>query len=318
MNNMAQPEKLEMAAPSPLTGQSPHRRFGARTILVPLLFMALHFVFSNFIVAVYLIVYLAVRVSGGSLDLMATLQDQGAMNQIIYGNYPFIAVLIALGLIPACLVFLRLQNRRDPRTWLVERLRTSDILPALAMMIGALGVTNLWYNLLILLQEQIPLLKYWMDDYTKSASAFTADNGYFWLILGISILTPISEELIFRGVIQGELRRAMPEWAAIVIQAVLFAAYHMQPIQSSYVLLPGLLLGLAYYWSRSIWVPIAMHCLFNFLGSALPSLIGESKLGQEILGYSEMGFILIGAAAAVFFMLHRRRPAASDLGEMKI
>jgi membrane protease YdiL (CAAX protease family) len=157
-----------------------------------------------------------------------------------------------------------------------------------------------------------------MDDYTKSASAFTADNGYFWLILGISILTPISEELIFRGVIQGELRRAMPEWAAIVIQAVLFAAYHMQPIQSSYVLLPGLLLGLAYYWSRSIWVPIAMHCLFNFLGSALPSLIGESKLGQEILGYSEMGFILIGAAAAVFFMLHRRRPAASDLGEMKI
>ncbi len=111
----------------------------------------------------------------------------------------------------------------------------------------------------------------------------------------------------FRGIIQGELRRAMPEWLAVVIQALAFAIFHMQPIQSSYVFLPGLLLGAAYAWSRSLWVPIVMHIFFNLLGSLVPSLIQSDEMLVQIVGLTQMAFIPVAVAAAVYMFLSSRK-----------
>ena len=290
------------------------RRFSFRTILLPVLFIALHFAVSLVVSIAYLVVYFVVQSVGGSVDIMAILQDQTRLTQLLNDNFPIMTSLSSLILIPICIIYLRLASRRDPRTWLTEKPRLTEMMPALAMIIGAVGAVNLWYNFLIYLQDFSQPIKQWMGEYAKSSEAFSDSSGLFWLILGVSILTPIAEELIFRGVVQGELRKAMPEWAAIAIQAVVFAAYHMQPIQSSYVLLPAVLLGLAYYWTRSIWVPIVMHCLFNFLGGVLPNIIGDNAAGQAILMYIEFGFILVAILATLYLGLnHRRKTMAEEL-----
>lgn len=288
------------------------KRFSYRTVLLPLLFIALHFAVSLVVSIAYLVIYFVVQTVSGTVDVMALLQDQALLSKLLNDNFPIMTSLSSLILIPICIIYLRLANRRDPRTWLTEKPRLTEILPALAMIIGAVGAVNLWYNFLFYLQDFSQPVKEWMGDYAKSSEAFSDSSGFFWLILGVSILTPIAEELVFRGVVQGELRKAMPEWAAIAIQAIVFAAYHMQPIQSSYVLLPAVLLGLAYYWSRSIWVPIIMHCLFNFLGGVLPSMIGENALGQEILLYIELGFILVAILATLYLGLNYRRKVAAE------
>ncbi|HAL74878.1 MAG TPA: hypothetical protein DCM45_07325 [Clostridiales bacterium] len=284
-----------------------NRQLTWRTFLIPMLFLAMHLFFSTVISALYIFGYIFVQAAIGAADLGTLLADPFALSDIIVTHYPVISAILSVALIPVCLVYLRLTARRDPRTWLTGKFRPSDMLASLAMMVGVIGVVNIYLNLLVSLGESSPLIQKMLNDYEQQSAAFTAETGYFWLILGISVLTPVLEELIFRGVIQGELRKAMPEWAAIIIQAVVFAAYHMQPVQSSYVLLPGLLLGLAYYWSRSIWVPIAMHCLFNFLGSALPMMIGENEAALNILVYTEMGFIVIGLAAGIYMLLSRRQ-----------
>lgn len=289
------------------TGIQLNRQLTWRTFVIPLLFLGLHLFFSTVISVLYIFGYIFVQAAIGAADLGTLLADPFALTDIIMTHYPVISAILSIALIPVCLVYLRLTSRRDHRTWLTGKFRPSDMLASLAMMIGAIGVVNIYFNLLVSLGESSPLIQRLLDDYEQQAAAFTPDLGYFWLILGISVLTPVLEELIFRGVIQGELRKAMPEWAAIIIQAVVFAAYHMQPVQSSYVLLPGLLLGLAYYWTRSIWVPIAMHCLFNFLGSALPMMIGENEAALNILVYTEMGFIVIGLAAGIYMLLSRRQ-----------
>ena len=308
MNVIVPPDQAPQTPPF----DSP-RRFTWRTIVVPVLFVGIHLVFSVLVVLIYTFVYAAIQAASGGPDIMTFLMDTAAVSAMNSVHFPVIACLIAACLIPVFLVYLRLAGRRDTRVWLTGKPRAGEMLAALAMMTGSLGLINIYFNLLLYLEKSNPLIESWMTAYEESAGSFTAELGYFWLILGVCILTPILEELIFRGVVQGELRKAMPEWAAIVIQAVVFAAYHMQPIQSSYVLLPGLLLGMAYYWSRSIWVPIAMHCVFNFIGSALPELIGDSELGQNILGYSEMAFILVGIAAGIYLFLSRRPDKAPDL-----
>jgi len=168
---------------------------------------------------------------------------------------------------------------------------------------------------LLWLQERVPFVQNQMDDYMETAGAFTASSGYIWLIIGICIMAPLVEELVFRGIIQGELRKAMPEWAAIIIQAVVFALFHMQAIQITYVVLPGLLLGLAYYWSRSLWVPIIMHMVFNFFGSVLPAMAGTDETLNNILSISELAFILVGILAGVFFWMNRRRETSPKISE---
>jgi uncharacterized protein len=299
---------------SDLTPESPQlrltaRRFRPRTVLIPLLFLGLHFLVVNIIALLYVMVYVLITGFGQGADILSSLQDQARLEAIILEQYPLITVFYSAAVIPVYLIYLTLAGRRDQRSLLRGPVRLNDLLPALAMMIGALGVTNLWFNLLTWLQERVPYVEAQMQDYLRTAGAFSPDAGYVWLILGVSILAPVAEELIFRGIIQGELRKAMPEWAAIIIQALIFALFHLQPIQITYVLLPGLLLGLAYAWSRSIWVPIIMHILFNFLGSVVPALIGTDETLGDILFVSEVAFILVGVLATVFFWLNHRNRA---------
>lgn len=289
------------AAPAPLR---PARRFRLRTVLFPLLFLALHWVAANVVSLVYLLVY--VFVQNGLGDPLAILGDQARLEQLLFDQYPVISVFYAAALIPCYLLFLFVQRKRDGRALLLEKPSLNLTLPAVAMMVGALGVTNIWFNLLTFWSDYNSTINTLLEDYIRQAGSFSPTAGYFWLILGISIMAPVAEELLFRGIIQGELRRAMPEWAAILIQGLAFALFHMQPIQISYVLLPGLLLGLAYAWTRSLWVPIIMHIGFNFIGSVLPALVGDDEVLGSIVVISEIAFILVGILAAVYLYMNRR------------
>lgn len=286
------------------------RRFLPRTVLMPLVFLVLHWTASTMAATFYLVIYVFVR---GKVRPLEILGDQAQLEQILLAQYPIISVIYALILIPVYALYLFLRKQHDARTLWLGKPAIADVLPAIAVMIGVLGVTNVWFNMLMAWGAQNATIDTMIQDYLKTAGAFSPTTSYFWLILGISIMAPVSEELLFRGIIQGELRRAMPEWAAIVIQGLVFALFHMQPIQISYVILPGLLLGLAYAWTRSLWVPIIMHISFNFLGSVLPALIGEDETLGQIVGISEMAFILIGILCLIYLYQNRRGQQAGKL-----
>jgi membrane protease YdiL (CAAX protease family) len=285
----------------------PVRRFQARTITIPLLFISIHFVMVNIVSIAYLMVLLLLKSITGTVDVMDILGNTDALNQLAQTHYPVITILYSLVLIPVYGAYLHYSHRRDARSLLLERVRILDILPGLAMAIGALGLTTLYFALLAKLAETSTFIAEQLDAYKKLSESFSPENGLIFLIIGISIMAPITEELLFRGVVQGEFRKAMPEPVAIVLQAVIFAFYHLQPVQISYALIPGLLLGMAYAWSRSIWVPILMHMLFNFLGSVLPILVGDDAMLNQIVATAQIAFIAAGLVAAIFFYMNRRR-----------
>jgi uncharacterized protein len=283
------------------------RRFTAGTILIPIAFIGVHYVVANLASLLFMLGYLLLKGMQGA-DVMVILQDPELLTSNILDYYPVIAAIYSAGLIPIFAIFLMLRRRRDSRAILLEKPKASAILSSLAIMIGCAGAINYWMILLTELGSHVPWIQSSLDDYAELASSLSPAAGYIWLFLGVTVLVPVTEELLFRGIVQGELRKAMPEWVAIIIQALIFAAYHMQPIQISYVILPGLMLGFAYYWTRSIWVPIAMHIGFNFFGSFLPTIIGEDALFGNILGWTETGFIVVGALSAVYLYKTRRRP----------
>jgi membrane protease YdiL (CAAX protease family) len=90
-------------------------------------------------------------------------------------------------------------------------------------------------------------------------------SDFILLLLLIAVLAPIAEELLFRGMLYPMLRQRFGMTAAIVLDALIFAAIHFIP-----VLLPGLfVIGLVLTWVRersgSVIPGILLHAAQNGL-----------------------------------------------------
>jgi membrane protease YdiL (CAAX protease family) len=94
---------------------------------------------------------------------------------------------------------------------------------------------------------------------------FTPDAATLLLnLLIIALIPAISEELLFRGYLQ----RVLHGWTrnphvAIFISAVVFSALHIQFEGFIPRFLLGALFGYLFYWSGSLWLPVAAHFTNN-------------------------------------------------------
>ena len=92
----------------------------------------------------------------------------------------------------------------------------------------------------------------------------------------IGIIPGIGEELIFRGLIQRNIRKIIENpIAAIWITAVIFSAFHFQFQGFIPRLLLGALLGYLYYWTNNLWVPIIAHAFNNGIQVIMQYLYNE-------------------------------------------
>jgi uncharacterized protein len=98
----------------------------------------------------------------------------------------------------------------------------------------------------------------------------------------IAVIPAIGEELLFRGILQGQLQRRMAPWAAIVVASAIFSFIHFQFDGFLPRMLLGLVLGWAYWRTGRIWVPIVMHFLNNGLIIMAQYIYGSNSSMIEI------------------------------------
>lgn len=108
------------------------------------------------------------------------------------------------------------------------------------------------------------------------------DEGPFWALLLFAVMimvgAPIVEEIAFRGLIFNALRKkGLGAVTTIIITAVIFSAFHFEPIRF-FLLLP---IGLVYGWVRwktgSLGAAIVAHGVNN-APAALVLLVGISEV----------------------------------------
>ncbi|WP_278549443.1 CPBP family intramembrane glutamic endopeptidase [Paraclostridium bifermentans] len=106
----------------------------------------------------------------------------------------------------------------------------------------------------------------------------------------VIIIGPIIEELIFRKILLGKLLEKFSKRPikAIVCSALIFGIVHLNIIQGVAAFGGGIILGLIYYYTKSIKATIFAHILNNFL-IIIPSPIG---LWMNVI-YLIVGFYLI-------------------------
>lgn len=83
------------------------------------------------------------------------------------------------------------------------------------------------------------------------------------MIFCVGIFGPLVEEVLFRGMVFGKLRRVFSFWPAALISGAIFGLYHMNLVQGIYAGVFGIILAYVFEKTETIWGCYLLHALFN-------------------------------------------------------
>lgn len=162
-------------------------------------------------------------------------------------------------IIPALYLFYRLQKKSPWQEMGYKRCDWRTVL------LGAvIGLFACFAVTLIFLYVPFPAV--WQEEYTKESEALMQQWSPIYTTVLTVVVAPLTEELLYRGLLYGRLRRGMHPALAAVISAAVFGYAHGSPIWMVYTFLLGLLLAFLFERSDSLWPSIITHMSFNIFG----------------------------------------------------
>ena len=106
-----------------------------------------------------------------------------------------------------------------------------------------------------------------------------------WLVL--AIVSAVSEELLFRGILFRILEESLGSWLALAISALVFGLLHLANPNATLwgaiaiAIEAGIMLAAAFMLTRRLWLPIGIHFAWNFTQGAI---FGVAVSGNEARG----------------------------------
>lgn len=175
------------------------------------------------------------------------------------------------------------------------------VVAALAM----LGISTLYFILVTKLHTRF--IQQSLHDYETMMEIPVQSKAETAMgFIATCILIPILEEFIFRGcALAGMLEVGHPV-ISIVVSGLFFGAMHGQVIQIGYAAIAGIILGLVYYLSNNIIMPIVAHMIFNFIGSGIEMIWHLPDQASYILSIIEFASIAVFLGLAAIMWLRRK------------
>lgn len=231
---------------------------------------------------------MAVMTGGSITDIQKALLNPEYVNALRL--FQFVSTLCMFFLPAVALAYIM---NRKPYKWLGFKgsFNTAQLFLVLIIMlvclplVGALGELNAIIPIPKSLENIFKRLE---NDYEKQVEAVARIRSFGEYLLSlfmIALLPALFEETLFRG----GLQRILIDWfkrpmAAIIATSIVFSLVHF----SYYGFLPrvalGVVLGLIYYYSGSIWLSIVAHCLNNAVAvTAMYYMSLHGKPAKEVL-----------------------------------
>lgn len=159
--------------------------------------------------------------------------------------------LSALSMLVAIVVLVGIYYKTDKMV-----MKWNDHLPvaAIAGLMLAMGL-NLAAGYLC---QAIPSLQGYLE-----SSAYNKDMPMVVGLVAFGVLSPIGEELCFRYLMYGRMKRIYGSVAALVISSVFFGIYHGHWLQAVYAIIMGVCMALCYEWTETLLTPIVFHMIAN-------------------------------------------------------
>ncbi|QBM17798.1 hypothetical protein MARI_19190 [Marinobacter sp. JH2] len=133
-----------------------------------------------------------------------------------------------------------------------------------AFVYGVVGAAAT-YLFLLQLTKLASLFPDGLSEQMQALYKFAA--SYCWpVLLLLSLLAGVGEELLFRGAIQGGLLQYTEQWTAVIVASLLFGLVHY--VSFTYFVIAtglGLVLGTAYQLSGSLIMVMVWHAVYDVL-----------------------------------------------------
>lgn len=148
------------------------------------------------------------------------------------------------------------------------------------------------------------------DQYKKALYAMTQMHSFGDLsiaLLAVAVVPAIVEELFFRATLQ----KTMMEWSgkpifSIVITAIIFSAFHFSYFGFLSRMSLGIVLGLVYYYTKNINLPMLMHFINNGIGvTTLYFVRQDSQKMKNIIEGNLSYYWAVIAFAAIFYLIQK-------------
>lgn len=163
---------------------------------------------------------------------------------------------------------------------------------------------------------------------TLSYHGIFASELLYMLLVFLTV--GVGEEMVFRGIIFRQIDERWNTWTALIVSALLFGFMHISNDGATWwsslaiAIEAGLMLGVAYKWSGTLWLPIGIHWAWNFTqgniyGAAVSgaaaggSLLDMEMSGPEIITGGAFGpeasiiAVIIGTIITFLFFANRYR-----------
>lgn len=265
----------QLEEPSPQPPQAPWTR--PRGILLrPLVFLFLHLFLQALIWSLVVSIVIFPQLQG-----LADPQSEIKRLMLSAARDPQVLLYapLAIAVITSLVYALYLRARRRQVADIIHLAALRPGIPAFAAIVtfGSQGIAFVWLFVLDQIRHLIPFVEVQMSSYEELVNQIVGGGESLptaWelliLFIDVVLFTPLAEELLFRGIVMGELRRGYTASVSLFLQAVFFGLMHGNFVQSVYAFALALAIGYLYLSSDNLFVCIAMHGVFNFFGAFLP------------------------------------------------
>ena len=220
------------------------------------------------------------QIAAGIIVVMISLFAAAAAAFAIGSLYPeqqdAVATWISVHLMGLAIVatvwYLGLRHSRDPLAVLrlsgVQWPRKRTIL----LMFGVLAASLIATHIYSVIVEWLDLDQFATPD--VDSDIFFDGPAVLLTFQALAFITPISEELFFRGFIFRGLLPKMGPWGAIAASALVFSAFHLSLGGLVPIFITGFLLAWLYWRTGSLWAAIGAHAGQNALALGMQALAG--------------------------------------------
>jgi len=159
-----------------------------------------------------------------------------------------------------------------------------------------------WLNLQVSLPEWAVRNEEQTNQFMRSMLTMESLSELLMALLTVAVTPALGEELLLRGLLQRRILQPLlgSHHAAIWLAAFAFSFMHLEFAGFLPRFLLGAVLGYAYAWSCSIWVPILLHFLFNGLQVLAAFHAGGFTPDTEMTIVPPWWLALISLAAVVY------------------
>ena len=130
-----------------------------------------------------------------------------------------------------------------------------------------------------------------------------ADAWNFSVIfLGLCVLVPVAEEMLFRGMIQQILARNVGAVAGFLLAGLVFGAVHLNAHLLISISFFGVILSFVYFATGNLTYTIVSHAVFNALALLQLTFEGASESAELPFYLRDVRIFVISVVLLVFFL----------------